>query len=801
MARFQWQNSAHLGNSGDGGSQGRSMRALLKVGLAAGFATIMLCGNASISPAQKADEADALTKRILELYNAGRYADAIPMAQQVLAIREKALGPDHPQVATALGWLAALHDRQGRHAEAEPLYQRSLAIRERALGRDHPEVAKSLNNLALLYGNQGRYADAEPLYQRSLAIWEKALGPDHPEVARSLNNLAGLYSNQGRYAEAEPLYQRSLAVREKALGRDHPDVARALNNLAELYSSQGRYADAEPLYRRSLAIWEKALGPDHPDVATALNNLAQRYRNQGRYADAEPLCQRSLAIREKTLGRDHPDVAGSLNNLAGLYREQGRYAEAEQLYQRSLAVREKALGRDHPAVAASLNGLAEVYRNQGRYTDAEPLYQRSLAIREKAPGPNHPDVAESLNNLALLYDSQGRHADAEPLHRRFIGYFGKGAWSRSSLCRSGAEQCSQGRYADAEALYQRSLAITEKAFGPDHPHVAVLLNNLASLYGYQGRRALRAWLTDPRKRFDPELSFKIYQATFGAFADKITAKQRLSIVTNGALTSLPPQLLVANDPSGKNLKELDWLIRSHAVTVLPSVASLKILRSGSQASSARKPMIAFADPVFSKTARAQQLAMRSITSFYRGTQVDVAAIGEYLSQLPGTRREAQQIAADLNADDADIKLGLAATETAVKQAKLDQYRIVYFATHGLVAGDLETFAKDKAEAALALSIPDKPNDFDDGFLMASEIAQLKLDADWAVLSACNTAAEDKPGAEALSGLARAFFYAGARSLIVSHWSVSDEATARLMIGTFRASTPMRPHVRCRWKQT
>jgi CHAT domain-containing protein len=179
--------------------------------------------------------------------------------------------------------------------------------------------------------------------------------------------------------------------------------------------------------------------------------------------------------------------------------------------------------------------------------------------------------------------------------------------------------------------------------------------------------------------------------------------------------------------------------------------------------------------------------MRSITSFYRGTQTDVAAIGEYLPQLPGTRMEAQLIASELKADPADIRLGLDATETAVKQAKLDQYRIVYFATHGLVAGDLESFAKGKAEPALALSIPEKPDDFDDGLLMASEIAQLKLDADWAVLSACNTAAEDKPGAEALSGLARAFFYAGAKSLVVSHWSVSDEATARLMIGTFRAS--------------
>jgi len=105
---------------------------------------------------------------------------------------------------------------------------------------------------------------------------------------------------------------------------------------------------------------------------------------------------------------------------------------------------------------------------------------------------------------------------------------------------------------------------------------------------------------------------------------------------------------------------------------------------------------------------------------------------------------------------------------------------VYFATHGLVAGDLEKFAKGKVEPALALSIPDKPSDLDDGLLSASEVAQLKLNADWVVLSACNTAAGDKPGAEALSGLARAFFYAGARSLLVSHWEVDDQVTAELM---------------------
>jgi CHAT domain-containing protein len=205
------------------------------------------------------------------------------------------------------------------------------------------------------------------------------------------------------------------------------------------------------------------------------------------------------------------------------------------------------------------------------------------------------------------------------------------------------------------------------------------------------------------------------------------------------------------------------------------------------ASSATKPMIAFADPVFSKVARQQantKVAMRGLASFAIGTQIDIAALAETLDQLPSTRDEVQAIAKVLEVDARDLHFGLDATVTAVKGAKLDQYRIVYFATHGLVAGDLEKFAKGKIEPALAFSFPDKPSDIDDGLLSASEVAQLKLNADWVVLSACNTAAEDKPGAEALSGLARAFFYAGARSLLVSHWEVDDEATATLMTGIF-----------------
>jgi CHAT domain-containing protein len=155
-------------------------------------------------------------------------------------------------------------------------------------------------------------------------------------------------------------------------------------------------------------------------------------------------------------------------------------------------------------------------------------------------------------------------------------------------------------------------------------------------------------------------------------------------------------------------------------------------------------------------------------------------LSKALPSLPETADELNTVAKQLGVSPGDIHLGRDASETTVKRTPLADYRIVYFATHGLVAGDI----KGLAEPSLVLSIPTQPSDRDDGLLTASEIAQLKLNADWVVLSACNTVAGDKPGAEALSGLARAFFYAGARSLLVTHWAVNSNAATRLTTSTF-----------------
>jgi CHAT domain-containing protein len=237
-------------------------------------------------------------------------------------------------------------------------------------------------------------------------------------------------------------------------------------------------------------------------------------------------------------------------------------------------------------------------------------------------------------------------------------------------------------------------------------------------------------------------------------------------------------------------REAAWLIKRQAETVLPSVASLKALRVFARKEQANKPMVGFGDPVFSpeaergaagtRTAQSRGVVTRSYTAFWKGVSIDRGELANALPRLPDTADELKKVASTLGAGADDIYLREAASESTVKRVSLLDYRVVYFATHGLVAGEV----KGLAEPSLALTLPRQASEADDGLLTASEIAQLKLNADWVVLSACNTVAGDKPGAEALSGLARAFFYAGARALLVSHWAVESRAATRLTTATF-----------------
>ena len=207
---------------------------------------------------------------------------------------------------------------------------------------------------------------------------------------------------------------------------------------------------------------------------------------------------------------------------------------------------------------------------------------------------------------------------------------------------------------------------------------------------------------------------------------------------------------------------------------LPSVSSLKALRTFAKRTKASRPFLGIGDPELDGEPGEARGAKLASLFTPRGV-ANVKAVRE-LTSLPESREELQSLARSLNAGDGSLLVGPDATETKVKAVPLSDYQVVAFATHGLVTGELAGVS----EPALVLTPPAEGTETDDGLLTAREVTQLKLNADWVILSACNTAAADcTPGARGLSGLAKAFFYAGSRALIVSHWPVVSDAAVAL----------------------
>ena len=352
------------------------------------------------------------------LYEEGKYRESVEAYRKAQKRR-----PVDPAI---LNNLALSLEETGDYAAAEPLYRSALAIDEKVLGQEHPDVAANLDNLANLLHAKGDYVGAEPLYRRALVIDEKALGPRHPSVATDLNNLAMLLKEKGVYAGAESLQRRALVIHEKALGPEHPDVAIDLNNLASLLEDKGDYVGAEPLYRRALAIKKKALGPGHTTVGTGLINLGGLLIKAKRdYAGAESLYRQALEIDEKALGPDHPSVAIDLISLAALLEAKGDNAGAEPLYRRALEIDEKALGPDHHRSKQPRDPAW----SQGRLCGSRTAVPSRFGDRREGAGAGSPRRSDRSKQPSNAAESEGRlHISGASVPSR-IGYRREGAWA------------------------------------------------------------------------------------------------------------------------------------------------------------------------------------------------------------------------------------------------------------------------------------------------------------------------------------------------------------------------------------
>ncbi len=294
--------------------------------------------------------------------------------------------------------------RSYKYTEALPLAEKAVAIRERELGPENPEVGFAVFTLANIYSDLPDLKKAEANYLRAIEIRAKALGADHFSLAGIYNNFGFVYKEQGQYAKAEALYQKALDIRERVLEPDHLLIASAMNNLANVARLLGNDTKAAQFYRKVLEIREKALGPEDPEVATALNNLAN---NSSDLATAEPLYLRALAIREKKLAPDSPDIAQTLYNLAVLYMAAGDVAKADAACTRALAIAEKSLGPEHPFTTYPMNLSAAVAKSKGDFDKAEQLFERAALIKEKVQGSRHPDLGGTYTNLANLFAIKG----------------------------------------------------------------------------------------------------------------------------------------------------------------------------------------------------------------------------------------------------------------------------------------------------------------------------------------------------------------------------------------------------------
>ncbi len=636
----------------------------------------------------------------------------------------------------------------------------------------------------------------------------------------NVGQLATVYQRAGKYADAERLNERALAIEERALGKNNPGLFVTLVNLGNTYTQERKYPAGERTLKRALTV----VGHD-PRSATAFYNLAILYRDSGRIGDWLANSRQATGAviayaAQETVGKSQAgETASVFEQRSHYFRVQAAalWAAAQNGIEPRPVLSPEAFETGQWASQSSAAGAVQ----QLGLRFAAGTDRLAALVRERQ---DLSALWTSRNNslVAALSKPEARQdrAAIDALRTEIGGTEGKLSENAAVL---------EKEFPEFDALANpKPLKIDDlqRLLGADEALVFFLLTGDDHSYAFAVTRDKFDWQPIPvaneiaakvaafrrgldvdavdrvsdaiskgqaGKLFDLDLAHELYRALLGPVEALIRDKPHLIVVPTGVLTALPFHLLVMEKPQTGvpehlvGYRDAAWLIRRQAVSVLPSVASLRTLRGFVRHEQGSKPLVGFGDPVFDpaepEALAAQRAAGRGMNrgfgGFWQGTNIDRAELAR-LPRLPETADELKTVAARLRAPPSDIHLRVDASESTVKRLPLADYQVVYFATHGLIAGDVAGLA----EPSLALTMPANPTAEDDGLLTASEVAQLKLNADWVVLSACNTIAGDKPGAEALSGLARAFFYAGARALLVSHWAVDSYAATRLTTSTF-----------------
>jgi CHAT domain-containing protein len=713
--------------------------------------------------------------------------------------------------------------QQRKLTDAEFYARKSITLSLSSFGSNSIEVARGLRSLAIIVNEQGRYPEAVLLSKAALAT-VKAAGATGANNTLALvqKSLGSALVADGKYVEANQVFEEmATAIKtdpEMAKSYRFGDLDWVLAMLKTGKANQAFAMSSEMLNRLNLSADKNS-----PRIAMVRAFEAASLQAEGKWSEAEVAYKASIPILIDQARNDSENDTTSI-------KQQQRMTFLLESYLASLAHSAKTDPSQAELAAAQAFQIADIARGSG--------VQRALtasAARASIKDPQlaslarqEQDLQQRINTLSELLIGLLSAPPAQQLPAAQAKIRTDIAAFKSQ--REDLKKEIERKYPDYAELVEPKPATverTQKALKPDEVLISWYFgDNVGYVWAITkdkpvqfaqlsvGRTQIAKEVAQLRKALDPgvatideippfdvALANQLYQQVLAPVQSAFVGKKVMLTVPHAELGQLPLSLLVtkpiAQPAKGgatpfSSYKTVPWLTREIAVAQLPSVISLTALRSLPVGNANRKSFIGFGDPYFSseqeksaqKQAKTTQLATRgiplSLRSAPKTSGVSSAELA-LLPRLPDTSLELEEIGKAIGAGDGDIFLHKQASVKQVMTTDLSNRKVVMFATHGLVPGELNGLT----QPALALSSPDVTGDKDDGLLTMDKVLTLKLDADWVVLSACNTAAGEGAGSEAVSGLGRAFFFAGAKALLVSNWPVDSVASRTMMTDLFR----------------
>ena len=754
----------------------------------------------------------------------------------------------------------ANENRQDNYAAAEAAYRAAVTLLEKANGPQNPALAVPLARLALQISNQNRFNESSRLFARAepLALSPAQLDPDARPTVRYLAALDQL--NRNHPAEALALLdqaERDFAalvppeslVPRRAAGRNGID--RLVDNVADATLLQNQTAaDAlngliETQRYRAIALVALGRTDEATTALTAARSLyqgrdqrlvARYYRTFGMtIAPTATEAATNLGVAASSFAVAQPGslpLAQTQLLEAAKLAANGQFGPVKQLcLAATQTLRSLKIGASEEQVVPCLHALsldigpspataqpllADMFSLSQLAQSTITSRQIALATVRLEQGARDPHVGEAIrlretttDRLDALYRKRADlTADKDANAAALTSLDAEIRKTRDQLTEaSQALQAAAPGFAglvqdsvtahDAQSLLGPNEALVSVVMDSDEGWVFLLRRNSIAIGRLDGgakridalvakfRASVEPGSNGQPPPFDTAAAQELYAAVLGPVAAGLTDVESLTVAPAGSLLSVPFGALLTGPPSTYEIGQSPFLIRKMAISHVPSVASFVNLRQAAATVQAPRPWFGFGEfrpPTL-------QQADASFPPQDCGPSARELAS---LSRLPGTIRELQVASKLLGASPNDEMMGAAFTARNVIAAPLKDYRVLHFATHAVLPGELRCLD----EAALITSVPNGATDASGGLLTASAIAQMDLNAELVILSACNSGGPASIGAgESLSGLARSFFFAGARSLIITHWDANDAFTpylTALFLGGLQANPAAGP---------